>query len=105
MNRRPSYWPFVLYALTGFAGLLAAQGVEKYISLRVGATASASAVVIFAYFLGFAVGSSAAGELLKRGIINRPLRTYGVLEFLVGLSCICFTFAFHPLVERLAPFQ
>ena len=47
--------PFLLYALTGFSGLLAEQGFEKHIALLVGATASASAVVLFTYFLGFAL--------------------------------------------------
>ena len=54
---RTSRWPFLLYALTGFTGVLAEQGFEKYLSLLVGATAAASTVVIFAYFLGFALGS------------------------------------------------
>jgi hypothetical protein len=36
-----------LYALTGFAGLLAEQGFEKYTTLLTGATASEAAVVIF----------------------------------------------------------
>ena len=95
----------ILYGLTGFSGLLAEQGFEKYISLLVGATASASAVVIFAYFLGFAVGSAVASECMKRGWIRRPFRLYGLLELLIGASCIAFTFVFHPLVARLAPFQ
>jgi len=44
---RPAWYagaPFVLYGLTGFTGLLAEQGFEKYIALLVGVTASASAV-------------------------------------------------------------
>src|SRR5712692_5656543 len=77
-------WPFLLYALTGFTGVLAEQGFEKYMSLLVGATAAASTVVIFAYFLGFALGSWAVGAMLRRGRIARPLLVYGVLEFLVG---------------------
>jgi spermidine synthase len=100
-----SRWPFVLYALTGFTGVLAEQGFEKYLSLLVGATAAASTVVIFAYFLGFALGSWAVGAMLRRGRIARPLLVYGVLEFLVGASAILFSFAFHPLVEVLAPLQ
>lgn len=59
--------PFLLYALTGFTGLLAEQGFEKYIGLLVGVTASASAVVLFTYFLGFALGGAAVGGLSKGG--------------------------------------
>src|SRR5262249_55826682 len=102
--------PFLLYGLTGFAGLLAEQGFEKYIALLVGATASASAVVIFAYFLGFALGSFAAGRFIRRGLVRgglvrRPLAAYGTVELLVGVMSIAFTYAFHPLVEWLAPLQ
>ncbi len=104
-DRTAGAWPFVLYGLTGFAGLLAEQGFEKYTTLLTGATASGAAVVIFAYFLGFAGGSAAAGMLLERGAIRRPLRTYGTLELLVGISCVVFSYGFHPAVEVLAPLQ
>ena len=97
--------PFVLYALTGFTGLLAEQGFEKYISLLVGATASASAVVLFTYFLGFALGGVAAGRLIKKGKIAHPLLVYGVVELLVGISCVVFSYSFHGVVETLAPLQ
>jgi spermidine synthase len=98
-------WPFFLYALTGFTGVLAEQGFEKYMSLLVGATAAASTVVIFAYFLGFALGSWATGTLVRRGSIRQPLRVYGVLELLVGISCVAFSYLFHPILETLAPWQ
>ena len=98
-------WPFALYALSGFAGLLAEQGFEKYVTLLTGATVSGAAVVIFSYFLGFAAGSALAGALLERGAIRRPLRAYGTLELLVGVSCIGFAFGFHRTLEVLAPLQ
>ncbi|MGD0499569.1 MAG: hypothetical protein ABSC23_14155 [Bryobacteraceae bacterium] len=106
-NRHP--WrdrtPFLLYALTGFTGLLAEQGLEKYIALLVGATASASAVVLFTYFLGFALGGAAAGRLIKGRRIARPLLAYGIIELLVGISCVVFAYSFHGLIETLAPLQ
>ena len=101
----PRRAPFLLYGLTGFTGLLAEQGFEKYIALLVGATASASAVVLFTYFLGFAVGGVAAARLIKQGKIARPLLVYGVVELLVGISCLAFTFSFHGIIESLAPLQ
>ena len=97
--------PFFLYALTGFTGLLAEQGFEKYVSLLVGATASASAVVLFTYFLGFALGGFAAGRLIQGRRIARPLMVYGFIELLVGISCVVFTYSFHGLTETLAPLQ
>jgi|SRR5947208_1446552 len=87
--------PLALYGSTDFSGLVAEQGFEKYISLLVGATASASAVVLFTYFLGFALGSVAAGRYIKSGRIQYPLRVYGLLELLIGISCIVFAYSFH----------
>lgn len=97
--------PLLLYCLTGFSGVLAEQGFEKYIALLVGATASASAVVLFTYFLGFALGSVATGRLLKKAWISRPMLIYGLLELLVGISCIAFSYSFHGLLEKMAPLQ
>jgi hypothetical protein len=67
-NRRPgrARVAMFLYALTGLTGLLAEQGFEKYIALLVGATASASAVVLFTYFLGFRVGRCRSGAAHQR---------------------------------------
>jgi spermidine synthase len=95
----------LLYGLTGFSGLVAEQGFEKYTSLLVGATASASAVVLFTYFLGFATGSAAAGHWIRRGRIRRPLLVYGLVELLIGISCVLFAYSFHGVMERIAPFQ
>ena len=94
-----------LYALTGFSGVLAEQGFEKYIALLVGATVFSSAIVIFAYFLGFGLGAWGIAALTRRGRIRRPLVTYGVLELLVGASCVAFTYGFHPLSSHLVQFQ
>jgi spermidine synthase len=97
--------PLVLYALTGFSGLLAEQGFEKYLQLLVGATASASAAVLFAYFLGFALGGVAAAGLIRKGRIGRPLAAYGMVELAAGMACIVFSYCFHPLMGALAPLQ
>ncbi|MEI9975726.1 MAG: hypothetical protein WDO73_28905 [Ignavibacteriota bacterium] len=97
--------PLALYTLTGFGGLLAEQGFEKYLQLLVGATASASAVVLFTYFLGFALGGVAAAKLIRRGLVARPLLVYGMVELAVGLACVLFTYTVHPLMSWLAPLQ
>ncbi len=97
--------PLALYALTGFSGVLAEQGFEKYIALLVGATVFSSATVIFAYFLGFGLGAWGTAAVARRGWITRPLVTYGVLELLVGVSCVAFTYGFEPLSAHLVPFQ
>ena len=98
-------WLLVLYGMTGFSGLLAEQALEKYVTLLVGATASASAVIIFTYFLGFAVGGLAAASLLKRRLVRNPLRAYAGIELLTGCACIVFSFGFHGAMATLAPLQ
>ncbi len=95
----------VFYGMTGFSGLIAEQALEKYVTLLVGATASASAVIIFTYFLGFAVGGLAAGRLLKRGLVRNPLRAYAGIELLTGCACVAFSFAFPTAMALLAPLQ
>jgi spermidine synthase len=97
--------PLLLYTMTGFTGLLAEQGLEKYTTLLVGATTAASAAVIFTYFLGFALGGFVAARLLGHGLVRKPLRSYAVLELLVGVACAGFSYAFHPLMAQLAPLQ
>ena len=98
-------WPLVLYGLTGFTGLLAEQCFEKYLSLLVGASVAASAAVIFTYFLGFSLGGVLIGLLMRRNCVRRPLVWYGVLELVVGICCVAFTYFFHPLSEVLGPWQ
>jgi hypothetical protein len=97
--------PFALCALTGFSGLLAEQGFEKYGQLLAGATASASALVLFPYFLGLALGGAAAARLIRRGRMARPLLAYGLLQLAVGASCVVFSYSFHPVMQALAPVQ
>ena len=95
----------VLYGMTGFSGLIAEQVLEKYVTLLVGATASASAVIVFTYFLGFAVGGLAAASLLKRGFVQNPLRAYAGIELLTGCACVVFSFGFPSAMALLAPLQ
>jgi len=84
---------------------LAEQALEKYVTLLVGATASASAIVVFTYFLGFAVGGLIAGSLLKRGSVRNPLRAYAGVELLIGGACIVFSYGFPGAIAWLAPLQ
>jgi len=103
MNKNSSTAVLVLYTMSGFTGLLAEQGIEKYTGLLVGVTASAAAVVVFTYFLGFAIGGFVAARLLRRGSLRRSLQAYGLVELSVGIACAVFTYAFHPAMEALAP--
>lgn len=91
--------------MTGFTGLLSEQALEKYVTLLVGATASASAVVVFTYFLGFALGGYVTARLQRTRPVRRPLRAYALVELLVGVSCAAFSFSVQQLISLLAPLQ
>jgi spermidine synthase len=91
--------------MTGFTGLLSEQALEKYVTLLVGATASASAVVVFTYFLGFALGGYVTARLQRQTVVRRPLRAYAAVELLVGLACAAFSFFVQRLISFLAPLQ
>jgi spermidine synthase len=105
MSKNSSAPVLLLYTLSGFTGLLAEQVLEKYTTLLFGVTASAAAVILFTYFLGFAVGGFGAARLLQRGSLRRSLRAYGLVELTVGISCVAFAYTFHPALEVLAPLQ
>jgi spermidine synthase len=99
--------PLILsvYLLTGFCGVLLEQGFEKYTSLLVGVTASGSAAVLFAYFFGFAFGGWAVAALLKRGALRHPFRIYGLVELLIGVYGVLFTYGFEAVSSLLGPLQ
>jgi spermidine synthase len=105
MTKNSTAGVLLLYTMSGFSGLLAEQALEKYAALLVGVTASASAVVLFTYFLGFAAGGYGAARLLRRGMLRRSLRVYGLVELGVGIGCVVYSYAFHPAMGVLAPLQ
>jgi spermidine synthase len=94
-----------MYLFTGFCGVLAEQGFEKYTSLIVGATASGAAAVLFAYFLGFALGGAAMAALIKRCVLRHPIRVYGVFELLIGIYGLLFSYGFDTLSSLLGPLE
>jgi spermidine synthase len=60
---------------------------------------------VFSYFLGFALGGFAVAYFIKKRLVRKPLRSYALLELMVGASCICFSYVFHPVMAWLAPLQ
>ncbi|MDQ3023280.1 MAG: fused MFS/spermidine synthase [bacterium] len=73
---------YLLFFLSGFAGLVYEISWSRQIGLLFGHTAHASAIVLGAYFGGMALGNWIAGRASLRH--PSPLRGYGVAELVVA---------------------
>jgi spermidine synthase len=86
----------VLFLLSGLVGVLTEQVFERLLSVLVGGTTPAAAVVLSIYFLGLGLGSWFAARLLRR-TGHSPVRLYGCAEFAVALCCGVVLLGFDPL--------
>lgn len=85
---------YVLFALSGFVGVLAEQIFEKMLSVVVGASTPAAATVLVVYFIGLSLGGYFASWLIKRGVSSLP--GYAAAEFGVALCCLSLVLFFDP---------
>ncbi len=81
--RRPI---FVAFFLSGFAGLMHQVIWAKLLVQLIGATAYAQVVVLAVFMGGLALGAFLFGRRSDRS--GRPLRSYVVLEMLIGGYCL-----------------
>jgi len=81
--RRPI---FVAFFLSGFAGLMHQVVWAKLLVQLIGATAYAQVVVLAVFMGGLALGAFLFGRRSDRS--GRPLRSYVVLEMLIGGYCL-----------------
>jgi spermidine synthase len=88
----------VLFFATGACGLIYQQLWVRLLSLVFGVTVYAVSTVLASFFAGLALGSYVAGRLVDRA--QRPLRWYGVVEILVGVTALGTTAALSG-VERI----
>ena len=85
---------YVLFVLSGAAGLIDQLCFSKYLTHIVGSTAYAVSAVLASFMLGLALGAHLGGRYFK---VSRPLLAYGVLEFIVA-GCVALSpWAFHAL--------
>ncbi len=77
---------FAAFFLSGMAGLMHEVVWAKLLVPLIGATAHAQAVVLGVFMGGLALGSVLIGRLSDRR--GQPLRTYLVLELLIGAYCL-----------------
>jgi spermidine synthase len=85
---------YLLFYLSGFVGVLAEQVFEKLLSVVVGASTPAAAIVLAVYFLGLSIGGYLATLLMKRAV--PALLGYAIAELGVALCCTSLLLFFDP---------
>jgi predicted membrane-bound spermidine synthase len=81
---------FLLFTVSGFAGLIYESIWSHYLKLFLGHAAYAQTLVLALFMGGMALGSWAASRLSRRW--RNLLRGYAVVEALIGVAAL----AFHP---------
>ena len=92
----------VLFAITGFTGLVQEQAFEKLLGTLVGTSTPAAAIVLATYFSGITLGAWAYAKFL-RSRVRRPLRVYAVLEGGAALWAIGLFLFFDHLIAPFLP--
>ena len=93
-----------LLILTGASGLMYQVVWFRVLGLTFGVTVHATSAVLAAFMTGLALGSLVAGRISDR--LRDPLRAYGLIEVLIGISGVVSLYAFEalqPLYRALAP--
>lgn len=94
MEEFPRSKLYLLFCLSGFIGVLAEQVFEKLLSVVVGASTPAAAIVLAVYFLGLSIGGYLASLLVKRGV--PALLGYASAELGVAFCCASLLLFFDP---------
>ena len=96
---------YLLFALSGAAGLVYEATWQRYLGLLVGHDADAQVFVLVLFLGGMSIGAFAAGKRSER--VARPLAAYAVVEALIGLAGLSFHAAFQATMrlafDRLFP--
>jgi spermidine synthase len=90
---------YLLVICAGSAALSWEAIWQLYAALALGVSAQGTAITLCATMGGICAGSLCAGRYLRSRKLEHPLRTYGVLEGIVGLSGLLLKPAFL-LLER-----
>jgi spermidine synthase len=86
----PRWIYFILFALSGFSGLIYESIWSHYLKLFLGHAAYAQALVLIIFMGGLALGSWLAAQLSGRW--RRPIMVYAVVEAIIGVLAL----VFHP---------
>ena len=77
-------WVYLLFGLSGAAGLVYAVVWTRTLTLALGSTVVATTTVLGAFMAGLALGNVLGGRVLARGR-HHPLTVYATLQGLIGL--------------------
>ena len=88
---------FLMFGISGFAGLMYESIWSHYLKLFLGHAAYAQSLVLIIFMGGMALGSWAASRYLVKDI--SPLLFYAAAEFLVGCAGLVFHDTFSSLME------
>src|SRR5687767_13039132 len=86
---------FLLFTLSGFAGLIYESIWSHYLKLFLGHAAYAQTLVLMIFMGGMALGAWLAGEWSRR--LGRPLLAYAAVEALLGVAAFGFDGLFRGL--------
>lgn len=92
------YIIYLLFALSGVAGLIYEGSWARYLKLFLGHASYGQVLTLCIYMGGLAIGSFVAGKFVSK--IKRPLRAYAITELFIGLGGILY----HPVYLLLTNF-
>jgi spermidine synthase len=84
-------WFYVIFAASGFAGLIYESVWTHYLKLFLGHAAYAQSLVLAVFMGGMAAGAAYCGRLSAR--LANPLAGYAIVEAVIGLAALLF----HPV--------
>jgi MFS family permease len=88
---------YLLFTLSGFAGLIYESIWTHYLKLYLGHAAYAQSLVLAVFMGGMAVGAAACARLSAR--VRNPLAGYALAEAVIGVAALGFHEAFVALTE------
>src|SRR5512140_2858335 len=88
---------FLLFTLSGFAGLIYESIWSHYLKLFLGHAAYAQTLVLAIFMGGMAIGSALASRGSTR--FKQPLLAYAIVELLVGVLALCFDREFRAILH------
>lgn len=97
-RRAHLYVLFLIFAVSGFAGLIYESIWSHYLKLLLGHAAYAQALVLTLFMGGMAIGAALSARFAKS--IHRPLLAYALVEGAIGLLGI----SFHPIYQWVSAF-
>ncbi len=88
---------YVLFTVSGFAGLIYESIWTHYLKLYLGHAAYAQSLVLAVFMGGMALGAAGCARLSAR--LRSPLAAYALVEAVIGLAALGFHEAFVALTE------